>query len=93
MRGVNIEGRSQKKFSVSTSAAASGVLEPGTYDCWCDVDCWIAVSAAPATGLTSDTGYFIAAGNVVAVQISQAGLKIGAIAGGSGTFRFHQVGT
>lgn len=88
---VVLYGRQQQKFSVSGVAAQSAVLPAGVYDVWCDVNCWVAVGPTASTGLTSDTGYVIFAGNVVSVDVRN-GDKIGAIAGSAGTLRFHQVG-
>lgn len=89
---VNLEGYSQINFAVSTSAAQSSPLMIGTYDVWCDVDCWIAVGLNPQIGLTSANGYKIFANQPLPVQINKNGNRIGAIAGGAGTFSYHQTG-
>lgn len=88
---VVLQGRSQKSLVVSVAAAQTPVLGAGVYDVWCDVNCWIAVGPSASTGLTSDTGYIIFAANVVSVMVRD-GDKIGAIAGGAGTLRYHQIG-
>lgn len=82
---IAITGEIQQSFAVSAAAAQSIPLSPGTYDVWCDVDCWI------KTGFVAN-GYVVFAGNIISVAIAEVGHRIGAIAGGAGTFRFHKVG-
>lgn len=86
-----LQGRSQSSFAISATAAQSPVLSGGVFDVWADVDCWLKVGPDATTGLTSATGYALFANNVVSIDVRD-GDRIGAIAGGAGTLRFHQVG-
>jgi len=90
---TTIKGNSQGALSVSgtgaqTSPFAAGA--DGVYDLWCDVDVWIKVSQATASDVTSGTGYLIRANTTIPVKFDD-GDKLGAIAGGAGTLRYHKV--
>lgn len=88
---VNIQGSSQGSLAVSTSAAQTTYkLERGTYDVWCDVDVYIKVNRTSSVNVTTSTGYVIFAGNVVPVKFVDDAY-LGAIAGASGTLRYHRV--
>jgi len=95
---VAIQGFLGVQLAVSGTAAASAVLDGGTYDMWCDVDVFIRIAEADETviapfraqDVTVLNGYRIAAGNTIAVQVPEAGV-IGAIAGGAGTLTFHRI--
>lgn len=88
---VNIQGNSAKSLSVSgTGAQTSEKLLPGVYDVWCDVDVFIKVDKSTASDVTTSDGYKIFAGNVVPVQVPSESF-LGAIAGGSGTLKYHKV--
>lgn len=90
---TNLKGNSQGQLSVSGTGAQTSAFAEGTdgvYDLWCDVDVWVKVSAGTASDVTSGTGYSIPANTKVPVKIDD-GDKIGAIAGGAGTLRYHKV--
>lgn len=91
MNGVNIAGRPTKQLAISAVIANTGVLEPGVYDCFCDVDVRIAVNrATPIPALSVTNGYKIFAGNVIPVQVS-LDAAIYVIAAGAGTFEYTRV--
>ncbi len=87
---VNIAGRIAKQLSVSAAVAGSGVLEPGTYDVWCDIDVWVTVNrATPSPVLSATNGYKVFTGNIIPVRVS-FGDQIWAIAGSAGTLNYEQ---
>jgi hypothetical protein len=88
---VQIEGYSQGTVSISGTGAQSAALEIGQYDLWSDVDCWIKIAEGTASDVTSSTGYLLRANNTITFDIRDQ-RKIGAIAGGAGTLRYHKVG-
>lgn len=89
---IDIEGRAQANFAVSTSPAQSAALAEGLYDVWCDdADCYLKV-ATVANDVTTSTGYRLKQTAIVPVLVRD-GSKIGAVtATGSGTLRYHMVG-
>lgn len=87
---IDIEGEAQATLAVSTSEAATAALTEGIYDLWSDVDTWLKVGTT-VTGVTSSTGYLLRANNTIPLFVRQSS-KIGAIAGGAGTLRYHKVG-
>lgn len=90
---ANLKGNSQGQLSVSGTGAQTSAFAgntDGMYDLWSDVDVWIKVSPGTASDVTTGTGYLIRANTTVPVKIDD-GDKIGAIAGGAGTLRFHKV--
>lgn len=87
---IDIEGLAQATLAVSASEAATAALTEGIYDVWCDVDVWLKVGTT-VTGVTSSNGYLLRANNTVPLFVRDQS-KIGAIAGGNGTLRFHKVG-
>ena len=89
--GMVLQGNSQGALSVSGSAAqTSAFTEDGYYDLWSDVDTWIKI-APTASDVTSGNGYLIRANTTYPNFMVLVGDKIGAIAGGAGTLRFHKV--
>lgn len=86
---VDLEGYAQASTSVSAIAAQTAALAEGIYDVWCDVDVYLKV-APTANDVTTSTGYLLRANNTVSVLIRKNS-KIGAIAGGAGTLRYHKV--
>lgn len=92
---VCIRGHSQVRVALAdgSTPAASGPLQPGTYDVWSDVDMHIKTGTpAQAVAVSATTGYFIAAGNVVSVAVEVVGDAIGALGAATGTLIFHKVG-
>lgn len=87
---INIQGFRQQSFAVSAVAAQGNSLDRGNYDVWSDVDVWIKIGKT-VDDVTASNGYMLYAGNVVSFFIDQ-GSRIGAIATGAGTLRFHRVG-
>ena len=88
---IIIEGHSQQTLSVSSSAAETDVLAPGTYAMWSDVDCYIKQHQNDASDVTTSTGFKITANDsVMPVRISRPS-KIGAIAGSNGTLSYHKI--
>ena len=89
--GMVLQGNSQGALSVSgTAAQTSAFGEEGYYDIWCDVDAFIKI-APTANDVTSGTGYPVFANTVVPNVMVLIGDKLGAIAGGDGTLRYHKV--
>lgn len=89
--GMVLQGNSQGALSVSgTAAQTSAFVEDGYYDIWCDVDAFIKI-APTADNVTSGTGYPVFANTIVPNVMILVGDKLGAIAGGAGTLRYHKV--
>lgn len=94
---VRIQGSSRTDLAISTSAAQTAVLTEGIYDLWSDVDCWIKV-ASTASDVTvaagANAGYKLLANNCVSFDLRHTGgsIKIGAVAGATGTLSIHKVG-
>lgn len=87
---VNIKGAAQGQLSVSgTAAQTSAFVDEAIYDVWCDVDVYVKI-ATTANDVTTSTGYLLRVNNTVPFLIG-VGDRIGAIAAGSGTLRFHKV--
>lgn len=88
---VSLHGKAQATFTLSTTADQGSALLSGIYDVWSDVDCFVKVSEAASTGLTTSTGYLLRANNTVAMDIPDQ-KKIGAIvAAGTGNIYYHRV--
>lgn len=88
---VILKGNSQGALSVSTSAAqTSAFAVAGYYDLWSDVDTYIKIDTTANT-VTTGTGYLLYANTLLANVAIQVGDKLGAIAGGAGTLRYHKV--
>lgn len=88
--GINIKGNSQAQLSVSGVAAQTGALaSAGMYDVWCDVDVYLKVGSV-ANDVTTSTGYLLRANTTIPIKVDDDD-KIGAIAGGAGTLRYHKV--
>ncbi len=89
--GVRLKGNSQAQLSVSGTAAQTSAITDGggMYDVWADIDVYVKV-APTANDVTTSTGYLIRANNTVPVLVGD-GDRIGAIASGSGTLRYHRV--
>ena len=89
--GMVLQGNSQGALSISGSAAeTSAFTEAGYFDLWSDVDTWIKI-APVASDVTSGNGYLIRANTTYPNIMVLVGDKIGAIAGGAGTLRYHKV--
>ena len=89
--GMVLQGNAQGALSISAVAAqTSAFTEAGYYDVWCDVDAFIKI-APTANDVTSGTGYPVFANTIVPNVMVLIGDKIGAIAGGAGTLRYHKV--
>ena len=89
--GMVLQGNSQGTLSVSGSAAqTSAFTEAGYFDIWSDVDTYIKI-APTATGVTTGNGYPVFANTIVPNVMILVGDRIGGIAGGAGTLRFHKV--
>ncbi len=89
--GITLQGNSQGALSVSgTAAQTAEFTADGYYDMWSDVDVWIKI-AATANDVTTSTGYLIVANTVVPNFMINRNERIGAIAGGAGTLRYHKV--
>ena len=95
MPGIIIEGSRALTLAVSGTGNATNALPRGTYDVWCDVDCWLRVDDTGLSSpdrpqdVTTANGYKIFAGNVVPVEVAD-GRAIGAIAGAAGTLSYHK---
>lgn len=88
---VYIEGyRNRQMTLVANTSQASGDLDEGDYDVWCDVDCFIKVSDDGAA-VTVTNGYKVFAGNVITVHVEET-RQISVIAAAVGTFNYHRVG-
>lgn len=88
--GVKLKGNSQGSLSVSgTAAQTSAFVGNGLYDIWCDVDVYLK-SATTSSDVTTSTGYLLRANTTVPFVIGD-GDTLGAIAGSSGTLRYHKV--
>lgn len=87
---VTLEGQRQINFAVSNVAAQSVPLDPGIYDVWCDTDVIVKVGQT-ADDVTTDNGYLIKLGTTIPVRVIGMNNRIGAIAVGTGTIRFHKV--
>lgn len=88
--GIKLRDNSQAQLSVSGTASQTGVFaSDGMYDVWADIDVYVKV-APTANDVTTSTGYLIRANNTVPVLVGD-GDRIGAIAAGSGTLRYHKV--
>ena len=88
---VALQGNQQGSLSISGSAAqTSAFTQEGYYDIWTDVDTYIKI-APVADDVTTGTGYLIFANTMIPNVAIFVGDKIGAIAGGSGTLRYHKV--
>jgi len=89
--GIILEGNAQGQLSVSGSAAqTSAFTDDGYYDLWCDVDVYIKVGET-ANNVTTSNGYLLRANNTLPNVLVRINNKIGAIAGSSGTLRYHKV--
>lgn len=89
--GMILAGNSQAQLSVSAAAAETSVfVSEGYFDIWCDVDVYIKVGET-GTDVTTSNGYLLRANTTLANVVVKQGQKIGAIAGGAGTLRYHQV--
>lgn len=89
--GIVLQGNAQAALSISGSAAqTSAFTEAGYYDIWADVDVYVKI-APTANDVTTSTGYLITANTVVPNFMILKDDKIGAIAGGAGTLRYHKV--
>lgn len=89
--GMVLQGNSQGALSISTSAAqTSAFAEAGYFDIWSDVDAFIKINPT-ADNVTTSTGYPVFANTIVPNVMVLVGDKIGAIAGGAGTLRYHKV--
>lgn len=90
---VSLVGNAQATLSVtSTAAQTAAALDPGLYDVWCDeTDVYLKL-AATANDVTTSTGYKLALGNIVTMEVPPGSYKLGGItAGTSGTLRYHRV--
>lgn len=88
--GAKLKGNTQGQLSVSAAADHTAAFETsGLYDVWCDVDVYLKV-ATTANDVTTSTGYLVRANTTIPIVIG-AGDKLGAIAGGAGTLRYHKV--
>jgi hypothetical protein len=89
--GMVLQGNSQSTLSISgTAAQTSAFVEDGYYDIWSDVDAFIKI-APTASDVTTGNGYPVFANTIVPNVMVLVGDKIGAIAGGAGTLRYHKV--
>ncbi|TXH47453.1 MAG: hypothetical protein E6Q97_27080 [Desulfurellales bacterium] len=89
--GMVLQGNAQGQLSISgTAAQTSAFTEAGYFDLWCDVDAYVKV-APTADNVTTSTGYLIRANTTYPNIMVLVGDKIGAIAGGAGTLRYHKV--
>jgi len=89
--GAKLSGNSQGALSVSAAAAETSAFTlRGLYDMWCDVDVYLKVGSGTVTDVTSENGYLLRANTTVPFIIDEND-KIGAIAGGAGTLRYHKV--
>ena len=89
--GAKLVGNSQGALSVSAAAAeTSAFTAGGLYDMWCDVDVYLKVGSGTVTDVTSGNGYLLRANTTVPFIIDEND-KIGAIAGGARTLRYHKV--
>ena len=90
---TTLKGNVQGALSVSATGAQTAAIAAGAdgiYDMWCDVDVWVKVSQGTSSDVTSGTGYLLRANTTIPVKLDD-GDKIGAIAGGAGTLRYHKV--
>lgn len=92
---VELEGRSRVDIAISTSAVQRAALPEGNYDVISTVDCWLKV-APTANDVTAaagaNAGYLLKANTMITVMTKGNLNKIGIVAGGAGTFSYHQVG-
>ncbi len=89
--GMVFQGNSQAQLSVSgTAAQTSAFAREGYYDLWCDIDVFIKVGEV-ANDVTTSNGYLLRANNTLANVYIRVGDRLGAIAAGSGTLRYHRV--
>ena len=90
---TTLKGSVQGALSVGGTGAQTSPFadgDDGIYDLWADVDVWVKVSQGTASDVTSGTGYLIRANTTVPVKFDD-GDRLGAIAGGAGTLRYHKV--
>lgn len=89
---IDIRGRSQGLLPFTNAANQTAALTEGFFDLWSDQDCYIAVSASNALGVTSSNGYLLRATNTIPVKIREGDL-LGAIRSATnGTVSYHQIG-
>lgn len=86
-----LTGNTQQQLSISAVAAATPVLLGGRYDIWSTVDVYVKTGAV-VSGVTSNNGYLIRAGETLAGVEIEDGCKIGAISSVAGTLSYHKVG-
>lgn len=88
--GAKLKSNSQGQLSVSAAAAETAAFATsGLYDVWCDVDVYLKVDTS-TTDVTTATGYLLRANTTIPIVIG-IGDKLGGIAGGAGTLRYHKV--
>lgn len=89
--GAKLGGNSQGALSISSSAAETAAFTTrGLYDMWCDVDVYLKFGSGTVTDVTSGNGYLLRANTTIPFILDE-NEKIGAIAGGAGTLRYHKV--
>lgn len=87
---ADLENNSQISLSVSSTGAQTSALPEGIYDVWCDVNVYLKVGTT-ASDVTTSTGYFLIAGNVVPLLIRDQRKLGGILASGTGTLNAHRV--
>lgn len=89
--GIVLQGNAQGTLSVSgTADHTPSFAKEGYYDIWCDVDVWIKI-APTGNDVTTSTGYLVRNNTTISNVMIKSGDRIGAIAGGAGTLRYHKV--
>lgn len=92
-----IMGRSAVALALTANtAAATDQLQAGSYDVWCDQDCFVRVAKTTVASpdrpqdVTTANGYPVKANTVVTLDLAND-CGIGAIAAANATFKFHRI--
>ncbi len=88
---ADIRGHQQHTLALTTAAAQTAALEEGIYDVLSDADCFIKVWPT-ANDVTTSTGYFLKASNVITIRVLKDDKIGGIVASSTATFSYHRVG-
>lgn len=89
---VDLYNRTQATLALSTTADDTAALAEGTYDVWCDAECFLSVAPTDATGVTTANGYILQANTVITLYVRQDHKIGGIVASGTATLSYHKIG-
>lgn len=93
IKSISITGYSQSKLGISSTEATATIADTADYTIWTTTDCYIKISSADASAVTTSTGWILYAGSMPPPITITAGSVLRAItSSASGTLSYHKVG-